>query len=335
VTALGRYVRLEATGLWREGAGAPAREVIVAFGATTLILRDLDETPLGHWALAGLRARRRDGAAVVYATNADGAETLTIADPEMNAAIASVAGRAVPASVADGRRRSRAAALLWLALAAACVLAAVRFGPGLVREQAARMMPPAQAQEFGDHMLLALMETRGGLCDGAAGQSALARLGEAVAPGAPPRLRVLPLGTAPVAALPGGTVILDRAAVLDAVAAEEVAGWIAIGAARGPTAALLADAGVVAAARYLVTGDFGARALARAADAAATRPPTRDEASAALVRLADARIDPEPFAAALRRGGRLMPGAAVPAAVDAGPPLGAQEWAAVRRLCRG
>ena len=56
MTALDRYLRLEAVGLWRERADAPAREVIVSFGRSTLVLTDLEERPLGHWALAGVVA---------------------------------------------------------------------------------------------------------------------------------------------------------------------------------------------------------------------------------------------------------------------------------------
>ncbi len=42
-TALDRYLRLEATGFWREAPGAQPREVIVSFGRTTLLLSDLEE----------------------------------------------------------------------------------------------------------------------------------------------------------------------------------------------------------------------------------------------------------------------------------------------------
>ena len=64
MTALEKYVRLEALGRWRERAGDPPREVVVSLGNATLLLKDLDERPLGHWALAGvvrLGARRRGG----------------------------------------------------------------------------------------------------------------------------------------------------------------------------------------------------------------------------------------------------------------------------------
>jgi hypothetical protein len=38
LTALERYIRLEATGLWRETPDTPPREVVVSFGKATLLL---------------------------------------------------------------------------------------------------------------------------------------------------------------------------------------------------------------------------------------------------------------------------------------------------------
>ena len=66
--------------------------MVVSFGSATLLLTDLEERPLGHWALAGVtRARAATGGATVYAMTADGGETLAIRDRDMVAAIAAVA----------------------------------------------------------------------------------------------------------------------------------------------------------------------------------------------------------------------------------------------------
>ena len=107
MTALERYVRLEAIGLWRERPEAPPREVVVSFGNATLVLKDLADRPLGHWALAGVTVVGRDGPATIYAMTADGGETLAIRDPEMVAAIAAVSR---PRLARSRRPRRRAAA---------------------------------------------------------------------------------------------------------------------------------------------------------------------------------------------------------------------------------
>jgi hypothetical protein len=319
MAVLDRYVRLEALGIWRESRDAPPREVVVRFGRSTLLLTDLAETPLGHWALAGVTVLGRERGATVYAMCPDG-ETLAIRDPEMIAAIAAVA-RPRP----EPRRRRR---IPLAGMAAVALLAAsAAFAPGWIRAQAVRMVPPEGRAELGDRMLIALIEARGPPCADPAGDRALARLGQRLDPRL--RLRVLDLG-APVAALPGGTVLLDRAAVAAAAAPEELAGWAALALGRDPLDQLLRSAGAARDLRYVLTGELGEAALARAA-AAAPAPPSPAEAGPALARLADAGLDPRPFAAALARAGVAVPLPAVPAAPA--PALADQDWVALQGIC--
>lgn len=104
MTALDRYLRLEAVGLWREAPDADVREVIVSFGKTTLLFTDLRERPLGHWPLGGIRVLdERDAAGFTVYAMSDG-ETLSVRDPDMVAAIAAVC-RAQPALRVQERRK--------------------------------------------------------------------------------------------------------------------------------------------------------------------------------------------------------------------------------------
>ena len=123
MTALDRYVRLEAVGLWRETPEADPREVVVSFGNTTLVLTDLAEHPLGHRALAGVSALGRDGGPHRLCDDRRGGETLTIRDSDMVAAIAAVVRRRP-----QPRRRAPAAA--------------DRADPGLGRAGRAGGVPP-------------------------------------------------------------------------------------------------------------------------------------------------------------------------------------------------
>ncbi len=274
MTALEKYVRLEALGLWRESAETAPREVVVSFGNATLVLTDLEDRPLGHWALAGAQpsGRTADGA-TVYSMTLEGDETLTLRDPEMIAAIAAVsrAYRRAPPLVPPRPRFPLGLSIAALALAGALV-----YGPDLARDLAIRMVPPEQAEEFGDRMLIGLQDTRGALCADPAGLRALAHLSDRVAEGAP--LRVLDLGGAgPVAVLPGPTVLIDRAALGAAGSPEELAGWItaALGAdpAGRPVRDLMRAAGPAANLRYILTGELTDPALASAATAALSAPP--------------------------------------------------------------
>ncbi|MCB1372169.1 MAG: hypothetical protein KDJ83_14855 [Rhodobacteraceae bacterium] len=326
-TALDRYLRLEATGFWREAPGAQPREVIVSFGRTTLLLSDLEERPLAHWALAGTQAiEQRDGA-TIFATGPETGETLAIRDRDMIEAIAAV-------SRAAERARPRAAPppprpVLGPLLALAALVALLAYGPGLIRGQAERMVPPELAEEIGEHMLIGLMETGGELCSAAEGLRALGRIVERLAPAAGPRIAVLDLGEAPVAALPGDLLLISRGAIADAPSPEVIAGWIALAAGRAPLDTLMRSAGLFGDLAFMVTGRLGEATLGRAA-AAALRPPAPEEIAAAMQRLQDAGIDPVPFAVA---AGGIDPSAR-PLPEGGSPPLlDAPDWTALKGLC--
>jgi hypothetical protein len=298
-TALPRYERLEAVGRWREAPGAPVREVVVSFGAASLVLSDAADVTLGHWALAGLRVLGRDGEGTRYAMTPDGYETLAIADPEMVAAI-----DAVSAAASGFPEPARPRRWPWIVAGLGLVAAAAAAAPPLLRDQAARMMPPEAARQAGDEMLLRLIETVGQPCAEPAGVAALARLAEAAGE-PPPRLQVLALGTAPAAALPGDLVVVDRATL----AAADQAGLIALirgvrTAEPAPVEALMAAAGPVANLRYILTGSLPETGLARGV-------------------------------AALTRAAGTAPGPAdpPPPATADDAPLAPADWAALRAIC--
>jgi hypothetical protein len=274
MTALERYIRLEALGLWRESPDAEPLEVVVSFGVATLVLTDLDDNPLGHWALAGVQAIGKDGRATVYAMTPDGGETLTIRDRDMVEAIATVS-RAYSVPRLPRRRRWRRW-LAFAALAAALALAALLV-PRLITAQAARMVPPEVADELGDRMLIAVMEARGRPCDTPAARRLLADLAAAVDPAAPPRLRILHLGPSAVA-LPGRTVLLDRDAAATPNGPPQIAGRVSAALRKEPVAAMMRAAGPLAGLRYILTGALSEAALARATAAALASPGGIDDA---------------------------------------------------------
>jgi hypothetical protein len=211
---------------------------------------------------------------------------------------------------------------------AAAVAGAIHAAPRVIGPNAALLVPPERAAEFGDRMLIALIGRRGPLCYDPAGQAALGALAARLDPESPPRLRVLELGDVPVAALPGGTVLLDRALVDDAP--EAVAGWTAVGLARDAVEALLRAAGPLADARYFLSADFSEPALGRAAEAAVAAPPVPAEAAAALDRLAAAGVESGPFAASLAAAGIAAAAPSEPS--EAGPALGGRDRLALRAI---
>ncbi|MBP7001254.1 hypothetical protein [Amaricoccus sp.] len=331
MTALDKYVRLEALGQWREARGAAAREVVVSFGDATLVLTDLADRPLGHWALAGVQAVGRDGPATVYAMTRDGEETLAIKDADMVEAIAAVSRAHRLREIVPGPKPRPRRWWPWLLVAAAAALAA-GLAPPLLRAQAARMAPPEAVEEFGDRMLLQIMAARGPLCADAEGRRALATLVGRVAEGTTPRVRALDLGATPVTLLPGPTVALGRTALLQADDPAEIAGWVALALAREemqPGAErLMAEIGPVADLRYVLTGRLSEAALGRAI-VAAMAPPTPVEIEAAFERLRVAGLPTAPFADGLRRAGHDAP----PASAEGKAALSDRDWVALQGLC--
>lgn len=95
MTALDRYTRLEALGQWREAPDQDPQEVVVSFGNATLVLSDLNENPLCHWAMAATSRMSFKGSKAVYTPDMEGFETLEIDDAEMVEAIAQVSRAAV------------------------------------------------------------------------------------------------------------------------------------------------------------------------------------------------------------------------------------------------
>ena len=300
MTALEKYVRLEAIGLWREGPGSRQREVVVSFGEPRWLLKDLAERPLGHWALAGIAAIGRDGGATVYSMTLDGDETLTIRDREMVAAIA---------AVARGYRLRPAAAPPPAPLPLAAVVVASRrsapspLGPDLVRDQAARMVPPEQAREFGDRMLLRLIEAaRGGPCAEPARQPRARRASPIAAPAAAVA-RARPRRAAPAVGAARRDPADRPARARRRRRPRALAGWLeaALGPAAAPVHALMRAAGPFGQPPLCASpASFGETALARAADAALT-----------------------PSAAA----------GFTPAAASVAPSLSDQDWVAIQGIC--
>ena len=152
-TALGRYALLEAEGEYYDGMTARPQEVIVKFGESSLTLFSLDDTPITHWALAGMRELDGpDGAAELRLTpDAEGDERLTIRDAEMIAAIRAVCPDLRKPLRQPGAKRRIAfwgAAAVGSVLLIVLVLAAARSPPAhRTRREAPVASPSRQAAE--------------------------------------------------------------------------------------------------------------------------------------------------------------------------------------------
>jgi hypothetical protein len=300
MTALTRYARLEAPGLWRETPGGQRREVVIALGDATLVLSDgRTDRPLAHWSLAAVCRMNPGATPAVFAPGPEGGvETLEIEDATMIEAIETVRRAIAARRPRPGRLRS-GATLAFALLAAALALFWL---PGALVGHAARVLPASKQAEIGRLALADLEPLTGAPCASAAGSRALDRLAERLlGPGAG-RLVVLRRGIAGTAHLPGGLVLVDRRLIEADAPPDVVAGHILAETLRAEEddalGRLLAAAGVMATARLLATGDLPAGAIAGRTAAILDRPPPALPDEAVIARFAAAQVATTPWALA-------------------------------------
>ncbi len=306
MTALDKFSRLEAAGIWRPDRFAQRRNVIVSVGDTSLTIFDAGDTALGHWSLAAVRRRNPGEMPAVFGPGRDAVEELEIDDPLMVDAIDKVR-RAI------ARRRPRRGRLRMTLLLGASVIvtaAAVLWLPEAIVRQAVAVAPPAARQAVGARLLAEFERLGGFSCTALGGQRSLDRLAGRLLPGAPANLRVLPGGVVAAEHLPGGYILLNRALVEDFDSPEVVAGFVLAerhrAGARDPLQRLLEFAGPVAAFRLLTSGALPDDVYRAHVLALATTAPAAADPGALLERFRAAGLSSRPYARALDLTGETV-----------------------------
>lgn len=296
MTALTQYQRLEAPGLWRAGAEAQRRDVIVSFGDASLVITDQREVALTHWSLAAVKRMNPGERPAIFTPDGNPNEELELDDPTMIEAIGKVSAAIDRARPHHGRLRLRLLAVTVLALTAAAVF----WLPGALRLHTARVVPASVRQDIGQAIAARATALAGAPCADAAGRAALARLGKQVFPDQPLHLVVLPGGLPDATHLPGHIVLLNRSVVEDHEEADVVAGYIVAETVRAqlrdPMDELLENAGIIASLRLLTTGTLPESALDRFARARLGAAPAPVPVEALLDGFARAGLPSTPYA---------------------------------------
>lgn len=265
MTALARYELLEASGRYFDGQTAAAREVVVKFGDASLILMTMDDMPITHWSLAGLRDRGAGNGALSLTPDDESEERLVIEDDDMVAAIRAVCP-ALNEKPAIPRSRKRRA-IFWAVTAIASIYLIVFHLAPALSDKLATLIPPEAEAAMGEKMvrqfseLLSDGEPR--FCTGGEGEQALKTLTKRLSRSAnlhtPLTVRVLDNDMVNAFALPGGQIVVFRGLLRKVGGPEALAGVIAheIGhvEARDPTRLALRAAGT-AGVIGLLLGDF-------------------------------------------------------------------------------
>lgn len=221
MTALSKYDRLEAIGLWRPDPEGQRREVIVSIGNATLVITDMNDQAIAHWSLAAVARANPGSRPAIYYPDGDAGETLELPvdETEMVSAIESL-------RTAIARRRPRPGRVrgLGVVLSLASVAAVLIFWlPGTMRDNTLRVVPQIKRDALGMALMERLERVTGPTCKDPAGLRALRRLGVRLET---PKLAVVPGLGRPALHVPGGVIVLDRSVFEDWDEPDVAAGYI-------------------------------------------------------------------------------------------------------------
>jgi hypothetical protein len=339
MTALKKYQKIEAVGLWREAAESQRREVVVAFGDASLVLSDpRTGTALTHWSLPAVVRLNGGDIPAIYALDADADETLELDDPTLVGAIETVRSALAAARPRPGRLRGAIVA----GVVGVLLLLAALWLPGALVRQTAELVPPATRSEIGRMALADLTRLTGQPCAGALGVQAALRLTDRLFAPGPEQILIVRDAPRPAVHLPGGLILLSRDLVESPDGPEVAAGFALAEAARSrtedPLVPLLTHAGPLATLRLLTTGTLPAASTSGYGEALLTRAPAPVDPEVLLADFAASGVPSTPYAYALDPSGE-----SVLDLIEADPQRGRTpapvlpdgDWISLQSICQG
>ncbi|MBR9841656.1 MAG: hypothetical protein GYB25_00730 [Rhodobacteraceae bacterium] len=335
-TALTKFERLEASGLWRPAPDAQRRDVIVSIGEATLTISDMQDRPLAHWSLPAVARLNKGKRPAIYAPDGDPGETLELAESEAHMIEAIESLRA-----AIDRRRPRPGRLRLVTLTASIASVAaltVFWLPGALLDHTLSVVPQAKRIEIGQQLENELTRLTGEPCHSMLATPALTRLAERLEV---PRLVVLRGGVQDTLALPGGAVLLNRAIVEDFEDPDVAAGYVLAAKAdaveRDPLQVLLEAQGTLTTLRLLTTGALPEDTLRTHAEALVVEPRPEADPEILLGLFTYYEVKSTPYAYALDPSGEntLSLIEADPFETSPRPVLSDGDWVALQGICGG
>jgi len=340
MTALTEYQRLECQGLWRATEGEQRREVIVAFGDATLILRESpSERALTHWSLPAVLRLNPGRMPALFAPAEESGEELEIDDETMIAAIGKVHAIIAGRQPHPGRLRGA----LLTAFAVAILAGALLWLPRALINHTANVLPTAARQEIGRAILADLERLTGSPCSAPDGRVALDNLGARLLGPAGGQLMVLPDGVKTALHLPGNLILLGRPLVEGHDNPEIAAGYVLAERVRSeiadPVPPALRYAGLRATFRLLTTGEIDGAAFRGYGEKLLAAPAMPVDDALLLKEFQAAGVGSSAYAYALDKTGEatlgLIEADPFAAAPPADPILKDADWVALQGICSG
>ena len=337
MTALKKYQRLEASGLWRPAPGDQRREVVVSIGDATLVITDLQDRPLTHWSLAAVERQNPGETPAIYTPDGDPGETLELSaeEDQMIRAIEKLRTAIDLTRPHPGRLRFASVVVSCVAVAALALF----WLPGAMMRHTLGVVPDITREEIGEALLERITRVSGPVCAARTAQGALDRL---QARTGARRIAVLPAGIAGSLALPGRLVLLNRSVIEDHEDPDVAAGYVIAERVRAgqhdPLAAVLRRGGVFASFRLITTGTVSPETLDAYAEAVLREPRPEVTDAALLAGFAAAGLRSTPYAYAVDITGETTLGLIEADPVtDPGysPVLRDRDWLVLQSICEG
>lgn len=334
MTALYKYQRLEASGLWRAAPEDQRREVIASIGDATLVISDMQDRPLTHWSIPAIKRANQGKLPAVYHPAGDSTETLELAEneTEMVAAIEKIQKAIDRKEAHPGRLRGFAFA----ASLAAVVAGAIFWFPNALRNHVTSVVPQINRVVIGQDILAQMAPVTGQACHEEIANGALGKLALRLDIS---EIVVVPGGIRTTASLPGGVVLLSRAILEDHEDPAVAAGYVIAEMQRtklvDPLAQLLENGGLWASFRLLTTGQLTAETLKDHAEWLVSAKPIEIDPGLLSDSFASLKIPASPYAYAVDISGETTIDLIEADALLSDPQsiMSDGEWVALQEIC--
>tara|TARA_B100001057_G_scaffold226679_2_gene227017 strand:+ start:10777 stop:11796 length:1020 start_codon:yes stop_codon:yes gene_type:complete len=300
MTALDKYQRIEALGLWRNDNASQRKDVLISIGETTLLISDMQEQPLAHWSLAAIERANPGNFPAIYHPDGDQEESLELnfTEKEMIDAIEKLRTVIARRRPHPGRLRTG----IFLGIFSIVFLTLVLWMPQAVRNYTAEILPEVKHVEIGNKLFEHLKRVTGPACQADFSKTSLKLLSERLFAEKTP-IFIVPDGIKTTINLPGNILLANRNLVEDFEDPDVLAGFLVIEKLRSqtydPMEDLIQNISLLSTFRLLTTGLINDETLMGYADYLVTKPQETIQTNKIIKAFHDTKLSLLPFAKAI------------------------------------
>ena len=90
------YTKFETFGIWQENSDGPEVAIVVSFGKTSLLLKDVNDSVLAQWSFPSISMKKLPNGNLFFTPDDEGQEKLYLSDSEMVEQLIQVIHQEVP-----------------------------------------------------------------------------------------------------------------------------------------------------------------------------------------------------------------------------------------------